>query len=693
MSKKHHRARHKLSKKSIASRTGAGAISKNVSVGRAKSSTSQLTFLSLSIIAVCVIVLAVHWPALSCRALSFDDPQYLTENVLVRHPGWNSARRFLVEILEPSSVEGYYQPLTMISLMVDYALGGRPDNLMPFHRTSLALHLANTALVIVLLYLLFGRVWAAAAVGLLFGVHPMTVESICWVCDRKTLLAAFFSVWCLIFYVRFARKKGRGFFAGALVMYFLALMAKPTSTPLPMLLLLMDYWPLRRLSRRAVMEKVPFFVIGGVMAVVTVVSQSRTADLVPSAGYGIGSVPLVLCHNIVFYLYKIAWPINLSSHYAFPEPLGLSHPMVFAGVAGTCILFLLLLVSLRRTRAAVTGWLFFFIAILPAMQMLRFSNVIASDKFAYLPSVGLLMMIASFLVWLCDAGIKRVVIILVVLVLAGAESVATRRYLVVWRDTIGLYEHMLSLTPNSVLVHYNLGTELQALKRDNEAIEHYRRAIEIKPDYVEAHYNLGNALKLQKKLKPAIYHYKQALEARPGYVEVMTNMANALSMQGKSSEAIDYYRRALAIKSDYPEAHSNLAWELKEAGEMVEALEHFGLALQSQPDLVPSLFGMGWILGTDSDRQVRNAEKAIELAKHAAELTNYQNAAILDLLAIAYAARGQFDEAVPTAEAALKLASAGQLGNYIRKRLELYRQGKPYRETVREKDVTSDMQQ
>jgi len=202
-----------------------------------------LVILSLS---VCACVAAAHWPALSAQALSFDDHEYMAENPLVQNPGWSSARRFLTEVLEPSTIGGYYQPLNMISLMLDYALGGRPDNLLPFHRTSLALHMANTALVIVLLYLLFGRAWVAAGVGLLFGLHPMTVETITWVGERKTLLAAFFALWSLIIYVYFTRKGNWKLYFGCMVMYVLALMSKPTSLPLPAAMLLMDYWPLGR---------------------------------------------------------------------------------------------------------------------------------------------------------------------------------------------------------------------------------------------------------------------------------------------------------------------------------------------------------------------------------------------------------------------------------------------------------------
>jgi hypothetical protein len=272
----------------------------------------------------------------------------------VQEPGWESAWRFLTEVLEPSTVGGYYQPLTMISLMLDCAMGGSNENLLPFHRTSLVLHVLNTALIIFLLYLLFGNAWLAAAGGLLFGLHPMTVEPVPWVGERKTLLATFFTLWSVIIYVFFVRRGGWKPFAGVAATYILALMSKPTSIALPLMLVVMDYWPLRRLRTGTVLEKMPLFLAGGCFAFVTYVSQSRTAAAALGGGYGLERVGLVICHNIVFYLYKIILPVNLSPFYAFPEPLALSHPVVLAGVAGSCALIAVLIISLRWTRAAVS---------------------------------------------------------------------------------------------------------------------------------------------------------------------------------------------------------------------------------------------------------------------------------------------------------------------------------------------------
>ena len=800
------------------------AVRRNLSQRSKKLPVSSASKIGLvvGLLTVSCAVIVVHWPALSAQALSIDDAQYLTRNLLVQNPSWTSARRFLTEVLEPSTVEGYYQPLTMISLMFDYALGGRSDNLQPFHRTSLALHVVNTGLVIVLLYLLFGQAWIATAVGLLFGLHPMTVEPIPWVGERKTLLAAFFALWCLILYVRYVRKPNRPLYIGCLATYVLALMSKPTSTPLPLLMLLMDYWPLGRWKWTNVLEKLPFFVVGGISAIITYISQSSAAPALVAGGYGFERIPLVLCHNIIFYLYKIIWPANLSSHYVFPEPLGLSDPIVLAGVIGTCMLVPLLVISLRWTRAAMVGWLFFFVAIFPTIQILRFSNVIAADKFAYLPSVGLLMVVSSLLNRFCrtrTAGkptARRMAVTITVLVLAGAEAVATRSYLVHWRDTLSLSEHMLTVTPNAPLVrnmlglelqaqgmldqaisqyrhalkfkpnyavaHNNLGIALQLQGKIDEAIKHFRQALQIKPDLDEVHFNLGLALKKQGKLDEAIKYFRQALQLKPNHFEAHNNLGIALQLQGKIDEAIKHFRQAIQINSRYVEAyynmgisfrtqdkpdqaincyrqalrlkpnhfeaHNNLGNALQSQGRLDEAIKHFRQALQIKPDLTELHFNLGLALKTQGkldeaikhfrqalklnpdlakahnnlalaltmkgnldeaiehfreavrlkpdyleplnrmarilamhpDPKRRDPGQAIEIAKRAAELTGQKDAAILETLAAAYAAAGQFDQAVKTAEAALSLATAAQadeLADHIRKKIQIYKQQKP----------------
>lgn len=573
------------------------------------------------VVLVCGIVLAVHFPVLSAKALCFDDEQYIRDNILVRNPGWSSAWRCLHEMTRPSTVKGYYQPLTMISLMIDYRLGGRHDNLRPFHRTSLILHTCNTALVIVLLYLLFGQVWVAAGVGLVFGIHPMTVEPIAWASERKTLLASFFALWSLILYLSFVRNRKRSRHAGYLVAYLLALLSKPTALPLPLLMLLMDWWPLRRMSRQSLREKLPGLGLAAAFAVITYISQANTAVALLPRRSGLARVPLTLCHSTVFYLHKIVWPVNLSPHYGVPHPLAMSNPAIVSGVIGLCLLTVLLLLSVRWTRALLVGFLCFFIAILPTMQVVTFTNVLTYDKYAYLPSLGLLMI----LVWLLSSSLGRLGLrndwllhtmpVLLIAVVAGAEAYGTRRYLTCWRTTSTLFEHMLTIAPRATPVYNNLGNAFIAENRLQEAIDVYRRGLEIDAQAQNLHYNLGLALAKQGESKAALQQLRASI--------------------GPSRESL------------------------------------------------PALVQLAWLLVTHPDPDVRDADEARSLAQRAARLTNYSSSGVLDALAAVWAEQGHFERAVALAQKAMAMAEREhqqEVVEHIRKRLSLYRQKQPYRE-------------
>jgi len=585
-------------------------------------------------VVVCAAVFVVYFPALSSKAFSIDDDMYFINNPLVRNPSWQSVRIFLSEVLEPSTVKGYYQPLTMISLMLDCKFGGRIDNLMPFHLTSLMLHIANTALIIFLLYELFGQVWIAAAVGLLFGVHPLTVEPIPWISERKALLAAFFALASLVFYVRFAQKNNRKAYIACFLMYILALMSKPTSTPLPLMMLLMDFWPLRRLKLKTVFEKIPLFAIGVVSAAITYISQNNTTLLIKPQMYGMTRIPLVICHNIIFYLYKIIWPVNLS-YYPFPEPFGISSPMVITGIIGTCILIAVLIISLRWTKAPLTGWLIFFVMIFPTMQLFQFSGVIASDNFAYLPFIGILLVLAAFFNWIyafenLDRNkIRCVIAALIILVLAGAESFATRQYLADWKDTISLFTRMARLAPNSLMplnhlgaayfekgdleksaecfkqslkikpdtsVCNNLGAIL-TLKGDvNEALEWHGKAIQLDPGNAEAYYNISNILLSQNKFDKAVIGYKKALSINPRYVKAKCNLAVALMQQGLLDEAIIHLAEASKMDPDNIDIHYNLAMALTNKGLFEQAVSEYRQVLRLNPMVAEAYSAIGDIL-------------------------------------------------------------------------------------------------
>lgn len=614
--------------------------------------------LGLLIAAVGIATAAAHWPALSAQARTFDDRMYLINNPLVQNPSWASVGRFFREILRPSTVQGYYQPLAMTSLMLDYARGGSSHDLRAFHETSLALHVLNTGLILVLLHLLFRQPVVAAAIALLFGLHPLTVEPIPWVSERKTLLATCFVLCCLILYVQWARRRRRLYFLGAGIAFVLALLSKPTSTPLPILLLLLDYWPLRRMGKRALLEKIPLLAIAGAAAVITVVSQGQTAYLeLPHLQSG-ARIPLTICHNVVFYLSKMVWPGSLTPHYPIPNPFDLSHPALLAGVVGTVVLVALLLVSWRWTRALVTGWLWFFVAIFPTLGVIGFTNVITSDKYAYLPAVGILLILAFTLtrVW-GDPALaarlrwRRLLVLACVAIIALLEARATRRQLAYWENTEKLYRYMLTLAPQDVFLHSELGSELSDQGRYEEAVAHFETALRLYPNSYVDHNNLATVLMAMGRFGEAVAHFEAALRIKPDITaSTCNNLGWAYWGQGRAEAALAYFERAVQLDPELPEAHASLGFVRAQQGQWERAVEHYEAALRLRPDLADAHLGLGGALA-----KLGRLDQAEAHFRHALRLQP-QSVAAYNNLASLFLLQGKVEDAVQAYQAALRIA-------------------------------------
>lgn len=678
--------------------------------------------LPAAVVLVGALVGATHWPVLHARALSLDDAAFVTQNPLVSAPGWPSVRRFFVEVLRPSTVSGYYLPISMTSLMVDYAMGGRAEDPYVFHRTSLFLHVLNAALILLLLYRLFGSVVPAAIAALLFGLHPLTVEPVAWIGERKTLLATLFALGCLLCYVELARGKGRAWLTASLALYLLALLSKPTVTTLPVLLLVLDYWPLRRSGARAVYSKWPFVALSLASAIVTFISHQRTAGLVSP---DFARWPVHAGYLLAFYLGKILWPQNLSCAYPQPEPFALANPVVLLSVVAVILLTILLVAVRRRAPEPLAGWSFFVIAIAPTLGLIQYSWVIASDKYVYFPAIGLLMAIAAATSALLQSprfspATRTAILLLVGLMLAG-EAHGVRATLRNWADSMTLYRQMEKTAPDSYVVQAQLGVLLEKRAEHREAIAHLRRAIALMPGYGEAHYNLGITLAGQGQLEEAIEHLRiadrlipddpatiynlgqalglagrldeaaeqfgRAVRLNPHDVRALDALGGALVMQGRPGEAVERFRAALSAAPDDPNLHYRYSMALLvRGGSAGEAAGHLREAIRLNPDWPQPLNALAWLLATSPDLSVRDGAEALRLASRAVELTGSRDPLLLDTRAAALAASGRFAEAVATERDALELlahAPTDTLAAAMRERLKLYQRGSAYLEPVR----------
>jgi Flp pilus assembly protein TadD len=667
------------------------------------------------------LVAAVHWPVLESQAQSLDDPMFVTFNPLVTNPGWGSVGRFFGEVLRPSSVAGYYLPLSMTSLMLDYAAGGRPEDLRVFHRTNLVLHVLNTLLLVLILQRLFGALVPAVMASLLFGLHPLTVEPTAWVGERKTLLATCFAFASLLTYLEHLRRRRASWRAASVALYLLALLSKPTVLMFPLLLVIVDAWPLRRLNRRTLFEKWPYALLTVAFAAITLVSHERTAGLMPHSKEDALPAPLRVGYLIAFYLGKILRPVNLSCIYP-PPPSSWSHPGVLASVAVALGLTLALALLSRRTLGPLAGWLFFLAALVPTLGLVRYSWVSASDKYLYFPALGLLMVVTWGLAVAWRSRRFGVATLLLVVLILGVEARGVRAALGPWKDSMSLFRQMERVAPESPVVHAQLGVLLERASRRDEALVHLRRALELAPEFPVAYFNLGVVLARQGQLEESIrlfrtademspnspltiyniglslrmlgrldeaeVEFRRALRAKPDYVESLDELGGLLIHKGRADEAVTEFRQAVAVAPGDPGLHNRLAVALLiRGGSPSEAIDHLHEAIRGRPDWPEPYNTLAWLRATSPDAAVRDTTEALRLATEAVRLTGRRDGKVLDTLAAAQAAAGRFAEAIRTERDAIAIAArvpGDTLAKDMRERMKLYEQGLAYREPARE---------
>lgn len=562
------------------------------------------------------------WPALNSGAMRGFDVASVSSRTLRNPSGANVLRVF------QSSVRGVYQPLPIISLMADTAAGGTPTDVRPYHRTSLGLHALNSALAVWLLYLLFGSPWAAALAGLLFALHPLAVEPLASISQRSIILATTFSLLSLIAYTRYAQRASWWRYLAALLAMTAALLCEPITITLPLIMLLLDWWPLRRLAPETVVEKIPAILLAAAAGVVFVLHPGVDAT---GMGLPASRIPLIAAHNLMFYLGKAFWPARLSPYYAPPQTLALTSGPILAAIIASLVLLIALLMLARRLPVLLTGMVIFFLAILPSTQMMRFSDSMAATRFGYLPLLGLAMIAAALLARLFKGSrYRQALAACLVLVVCTTEGLAARHQLGYWRDTETLVRRMTALNPDSIDLHAELGEVLIAKGKHQEGIEQLRTVCKLHPESASAHRRLGLALAGEKQFAAASEELTRALQIQPdltpayadlGHVltqlnrfqdaaDVLVRLADvtpwdsmaqfnvgvALQRLGKRDEAISRYRKAIEADAKNADARKNLAMCLLDQGEKDKALEQLREAAKLQPESSMIRSNLGGVL-------------------------------------------------------------------------------------------------
>ena len=543
--------------------------------------------------------LALYWPATQHAFVNYDDDLYVTHNLQVQ-------KGLSLESLQwvcGNLVCGNWHPVTMFSHLVDCQLYG----LRPWghHFTSIGLHALNAMLLFLWLSWLTGARWRSAGVAALFAWHPLHVESVAWVAERKDVLSTCFGLLALLLYTGYARERQTGNqelatkpVGGSLAFcrspaYWLAwgcfalgLLSKPMLVTWPFLLLLLDYWPLERFQpgrwRGLLIEKIPFFALAAAASVVTFLVQKwsgavKTLEVIPLG---------LRCENAVIsycrYLCKLFWPAELAVFY--PQPA--SWPLGWVLPGGVCLAGLTVWFWRERRRYPflLVGWLWFLGTLVPVIGLVQVGIQAMADRYTYIPSVGLLILI----VWGGYELTRHWRQQAIVLTLAGVAALSlcaalTRQQLGYWQDSETLFRHALKVTADNDVARNNLGLALLDEDQTDAAISEFQAALRLKPDCVEAHHDLGNALSRQGKTDAAITQYQEALRLKPDFAPADISLGTSLLLKGQTNAASRLFQEALRRQPDSVDARYNVALLLATQGQTNEALRQFQEILREHP--------------------------------------------------------------------------------------------------------------
>jgi len=529
-----------------------------------------------------LVTFAVFYRVSGYDFVNFDDDVYVTENSRV-HSGLtpdNIAWAFTAENV-------YWHPLTWISHMVDVQIWGL--NPGPQHMTNLIFHILNALLLFLTLNYMTGALWRSAFVAALFALHPINVESVAWVAERKNVLSTFFMMLALLAYRFYAAKPNRVRYLLVGTLFVLGLLAKPMLVTLPFVFLLLDYWPLGRFSLRdasgnhsgramsLILEKVPFLCLSGLSVIVSSVSVQaiKSLETVPMT-MRIGNA-LVSC---VKYMGKMFWPFNLAVYYPFPQNISawqlLGTLSILVIVSGFAVRFF------KQYQYVAVGWFWYLGTLVPVSGLVQAGLWPAmADRWAYVPLIGLYIAIVWGIAELAERRpYCRKFIPVAAILLLGILCTTTGLQLGYWKNSVALFRHAIEITVDNAIAHNNLGNALSSLDDQDEAYKHYAEALRIRPNYANAHYNMARILTDRGQLDEALRHYEASIRFNPHMSKAYYNRGIILAQKGDDSAAIHNFSQAVQLDPGFAEAHNNLGVVLVRQGKIDEAASHFAEAVQ-----------------------------------------------------------------------------------------------------------------
>jgi protein O-mannosyl-transferase len=625
---------------------------------------SRQWFIYLMLLAA---TLAVYSQVRSYDFVNYDDREYVSENARVRAGLTPDGAAWAMT----STFEGNWFPLTWLSHMLDCQVFGLDGGL--HHLTNVLLHILSTLLLFAWLHRMTGAAWRSAAVAFLFALHPLHVESVAWVTERKDALSAFFWFLTLWAYVRYARKPGTARYLPVLAFFCLGLMSKSMVITLPFILLLLDFWPLRRIWAAEaaasvkgkpkaapmnhakarlgtiLLEKVPFFALSAGIAVITFIAQGKGGAVASLARIPFGRRVANALISYMIYLLQMFWPARLAVFYPLPSTIPVWQ--VIAALLALLGITAMVLRWLHRFPYLTVGWFWYLGTLVPVIGLVQVGMQAHADRYAYLPLVGIFMMLAWGLAeWVERRPQIRIAVAGISAAACLALAVLTWRQIRSWQDSRTLFQHAIEVTANNHVAHNGLGVALREQNRVNEAAAHFVEAIRMQPGYPEAHANLGDAYLLLGRIEDAAKELTEAIRLNPDSPEACISLGIAYSKLGKVNESIAALAAAVKRYPDAADAHYNLGRVYVDAGRIQEATAEFYQAARLQPENAEAHYNLGSALASQGNMEAAVAEfaRAVQLKPdYAAAHHNFGSA---------LATLGRLDEAIAEFTEALRLA-------------------------------------
>jgi tetratricopeptide (TPR) repeat protein len=577
------------------------------------------------------LALTLAAAAVFCRVCTYDFVNYDDPFVYV-YENPNIQAGITPKAIKWAFTTGYacfWHPLTWLSHMRDWQLFG--PNAGGHHLTNLIFHIANTLLLFIVLKQMTHTLWPSAFVAALFALHPLHVESVAWVSERKDVLSTFFWILTMLAYVRYVSRPKIANYLLVVIFFALGLMSKPMLVTLPFVLLLLDYWPLDRLGpgvspRRGktgskhslsylLIEKIPLFAMTTVSCIATFIAQKRggVMHLLKDCGLFIRLANASISY--MQYIIKMIWPARLAFFYPHPSQ---SVSVLYAAVSTAFLLTVTIFILrfAKERRYLVTGWFWYLGTLVPVIGFVQVGSQAMADRYSYITLTGLFIIIAWGLPDLLGKWpYRKIVLRASSLVVLSVLAICTYLQQQCWKDTITLCQHALKVTKNNYSAHFGMAQPLLEQGRIEEAIWHYSETLRIRPDYVEALNNLGIALYKAGRVDEAIGYYKRAIEINPRDIEVYSNLGMALAAKGKFDEAISLYNKALQIAPDLIDIHLNLGFALTGSGKLEDAVKEYEkiLLIQPQNAVAHNDFGVVLFRQGKFDEAIAHFKQAIQI--------------------------------------------------------------------------------